>query len=163
MKISCLPILHCSFRTVNRCIPLSIVITRGSHNQGRTFFSAYDSRGQFPKKSPRGSDWPDIRRGITQRHNAQRHLGQSKDGILCVSFATRTCNVWRNVICRICRSIGRHFKRSVDTFILALFVRSNKSQNISEWKANVFKNIHKHKSSCIQHGFILYACSYINT
>jgi len=50
------------------------------------------------------------------RHNAS--FGQSEDWIFCVSLATRTCNGWRNVLSRNCRTIGRHFKRSVDTFIL---------------------------------------------
>ena len=59
-------------------------------------------------------------REITLRHNAQHHLGQKR--ILFVSLTTRTCNVWHNVLSRICRSIWRHFKRSVNTLINRLMM-----------------------------------------
>jgi len=57
-------------------------------------------------------------RSVRQR----RHLGQSEDRICCVSLVTRTCTVWRNVFffLYISRSVGRHFKCSVDTLILIL-------------------------------------------
>jgi len=48
MKLSCVQVYYSSV-----CI-YQFHFT--GHNQGRTIFSAYDSRGQFPKKSPRGSD-----------------------------------------------------------------------------------------------------------
>jgi len=44
-------------------------------------------------------------------------LDQSKDWIICVSLETCTCIVWRNILSRICRSIGRHFKCSINTLI----------------------------------------------
>ena len=61
--------------------------------------------------------WDNNRREVTKRHYAQRHLSQSEDWIFCVSLATRTGNERRYALSRICRSIGRHFKRSVDTLI----------------------------------------------
>ena len=42
----------------------------------------------------------DKRLDFTLRHNAQRHLDQSEDWILCVLLVTRTCNVWRNKLSR---------------------------------------------------------------
>jgi len=53
---------------------------------------------------------------VTLRYNV-RHLGHSEDWLVFVSLTTCTCNVWRNALSRICRSIGRHVKRSVDTLI----------------------------------------------
>jgi len=41
-------------------------------------------------------------------------LGQLEDWIFCVSLASRTCNVWRNMLSRIWQRMGRHFKGSVD-------------------------------------------------
>ena len=58
---------------------------------------------------------------IKYRHNVQCHLGQSENWIFCVPLVTPTWNVWRNVLSRICRSIRRHFKHSVDTLI-AVFI-----------------------------------------
>jgi len=40
------------------------------------------------------------------QHNIQFQLGQSEE------------NVWRNMLSRICQSIGLHFKRSVENLIL---------------------------------------------
>jgi len=46
------------------------------------------------------------------------HLGQYEDWIVCVYLATTTCNVWRNMLSRICRSMECHFKSSGDTLII---------------------------------------------
>ena len=74
-----------------------------------------------PQRSQIGrSDMTFVRekwREVTLNCNAKRHLDQYKNWIACVSLATRTRFVWRNMLSRICRSIGRYFKRSVDTFI----------------------------------------------
>ena len=37
--------------------------------------------------------------------------------IFCILMAKRTCNIWRNVLSRICRSNGPQFKPFVDTLI----------------------------------------------
>jgi len=39
----------------------------------------------------------DKRREGTLCHNAQCHLGQTKDWIICESLATSTCMVWHNI------------------------------------------------------------------
>jgi len=57
----------------------------------------------------------DKRRKFTLGHDVQRHFGQLEDWFVCVSLVTRTCIVWPNAISRICKSIGRYFKRSVIT------------------------------------------------
>ena len=54
---------------------------------------------------------------ISLHHKAQCHLGQSGDCIYCILLIKRTCNVWRNVLFRICRSNGCQFKHSVNTLI----------------------------------------------
>ena len=41
--------------------------------------------------------------------------------LICVSMATCTSNVWCNVLSHICRSIGHHFKHSVDALIIILW------------------------------------------
>jgi len=51
-------------------------------------------------------------------HNAQCHLGQLNDWIVCVSLATCTCIVWSNNLSRICWSIEHNYKRSVNTLII---------------------------------------------
>jgi len=39
---------------------------------------------------------------------------------VCISLATHTCNVWRNMLTSFCGSIGCHFKHSEDMLILRL-------------------------------------------
>jgi len=46
--------------------------------------------------------------------------GQLEDWIVCISLTTYTCNVWRNMLTRICQSIRCNFRRSVDTSILTV-------------------------------------------
>jgi len=48
----------------------------------------------------------------------KRYLDQFNDWFVCVFLATHTCIVWPHTLFCICRSIGRHFKRSVDTLIV---------------------------------------------
>ena len=64
--------------------------------------------------------WNDVWRENTLSHNAQLHFGQLEDCIFCVSLATLTCNVWRNMLSCICQNIRRHFKHSVDTLIVTV-------------------------------------------
>ena len=61
--------------------------------------------------------WFNKMQKITYCYKAQCHLGQSEDWILCIWLSTHTCNVWRNVLYRICWSIAHQFKHSVDTLI----------------------------------------------
>ena len=49
-------------------------------------------------------------------------MGQFEYWIFCVSLVTRICNVWRNMLFCNCRSNRRHFKCSVDMWIV-LFCR----------------------------------------
>jgi len=58
----------------------------------------------------------DKRRELMLRHNVQHHLGQTEDGIVCVSLVTRNWNVWRNALSRICRALDAN-SSSVDTLI----------------------------------------------
>ena len=79
--------------------------------------------------------------GLNQRNNIQfvrpseMMSSPTKDGKLCniimhniiwywIFFnylATHTCNVWRSMLSRICRRIGRHLKCSVDTLIVCFY------------------------------------------
>jgi len=58
-----------------------------------------------------------VRSKMTFGLTKQRQLGQSEDWILCILPTTRTCNIWCNMLSRICRSIRHHFKHSVDSII----------------------------------------------
>jgi len=53
--------------------------------------------------------------GYDTRHKT--HLGQSEEWIVCVLSAMHTCHIRRNMLSRICWSIGLHFKHSVDKLI----------------------------------------------
>jgi len=53
------------------------------------------------------------RQEIMLCHNARCYLDQPEDWIICVLLAMHTCNVWRNMLSRTCRSTGHHFKPSV--------------------------------------------------
>jgi len=53
-------------------------------------------------------------REFTLRHNTQRHLGQSEDWIFWVPLAMIDVTSFPAIL----SGIGRHFKRSVDTFIV---------------------------------------------
>ena len=63
------------------------------------------------------SDWNDVMSAkkrlftLYMYQNVHRHFGQSENWILCVSMATRNCNVWRITFSRCCC----YFKRYVDT------------------------------------------------
>jgi len=46
------------------------------------------------------------------------YFGQIKNWLFCVSLATCSCHVWRNMLSYICQSIRCHFKRSVIAIIL---------------------------------------------
>jgi len=60
----------------------------------------------------------DIMQKFTLCHNVQHHLDQSENWIFCISLVLHTFIVWQNVISRMCQSIGRQFKCSVDTLII---------------------------------------------
>jgi len=91
-------------------------------------------------------------RTIMQRHNGQCQTGQSEDLIFFVSLTLRTCNVWHNVLSRICWSIGHYLKRSVDMLISKHIQWNNikvsrlrqetqhtseKSKYLQQWQINI--------------------------
>ena len=69
---------------------------------------------------------------IMLRLNTQHHLGQSEDWLVCVLLAMCTCNVWCDMLPRICQSIGCHIKHSVDTLMIMVVHFSTGEDN---WRA----------------------------
>jgi len=45
----------------------------------------------------------------------------------CISLTTSTCNVWNNMLSRICKIIGCQFKCSVDTLIITHHRKQHRS------------------------------------
>ena len=109
--------------------------------------------------------WSNKRLEITHCHNAQRHLHQSEYWILCLSSATRKCTGWRNVLFRICRSTGRHFKRSVNTLmVIYAFAIENvfmKKVLVVLIKLVFSKLIHNNWISFSCNGHNLHVCCFI--
>jgi len=56
----------------------------------------------------------DKKQEVKLRHNVCNVIWTNQ---VCVSLATRTCIVWRNMIFCFCQSIESHFKRSVNMLI----------------------------------------------
>jgi len=93
--------------------------------------------------------WPSEWREVATKGGRLRYsithnvIDQSKNWIVCVSLASRTCIVWHNMLSRICWSTGRHFKHSVDTSITVVTERTGSSQGVGGvkeglWKMNVW-------------------------
>ena len=93
-------------------LPLSSRLLRRSALHWWSLFCNRHIDNQFVGSSEIMFPWT-----IGLSHIAQCHLGQSEDWIICVSLALYTCNVWRNMLSRICRSIEHHFKCSVNTIL----------------------------------------------
>jgi len=94
----------------------------GHDNKRRhTYVSYVMYRKLMYRQSVCQTVWNDVmsdnRQEFTLRQYVQQHLSQSEDWIFCVSMVTCTCDVSYNTLSCICRSIKRHFKRSVDTLI----------------------------------------------
>jgi len=91
-----------------------------------------------------GTTWNDImsdkRQELTLHDRKQRHFGQSEDWIFCVSLVMGTCKVWHSMHSRICQSIERHFKCSVDTLTVCWCLagrRKDRGWKTRSWRATV--------------------------